>query len=133
MVGAVGLVGLSSLLAGARRTARRGRTARSELAVPRRETTAVSRARDDLADRQSHLDEQRRRAAASPLSPTREIPEPTVLRGATYSTFWDSATDRGNAMPPATRTQAAADATRYVRRIRDNSTRSERDHHHEHR
>ncbi|MFG3620358.1 hypothetical protein [Nocardia sp. NPDC047654] len=42
---AVGLVGPSLLLAGARRTARRDRTARGELEVSRRETTAVSRDR----------------------------------------------------------------------------------------
>ncbi|MFI6958629.1 hypothetical protein ACIBJI_34825 [Nocardia sp. NPDC050408] len=73
VVGAAGLAGLSLLLAGARRTARRGRTARSELEVSRRETTAVSRDRDDLADRQSHLDEQRRRTTASPaLGDTRD-------------------------------------------------------------
>ncbi|MEU4345765.1 hypothetical protein AB0H00_31725 [Nocardia sp. NPDC023852] len=59
VVGAAGLVGLSLLLAGARRTARRGRTARSELEVSRRETTAASRDRDDRADRQPHLDDTR--------------------------------------------------------------------------
>ncbi|WSY64537.1 hypothetical protein OH799_06025 [Nocardia sp. NBC_00881] len=59
VVGAAGLVGLSLLLAGARRTARRGRTARSELEVSRRETTAASRDRADRADRQPHLDDTR--------------------------------------------------------------------------
>nr|WP_309231343.1 hypothetical protein [Nocardia sp. SYP-A9097] len=73
VVGAAGLAGMSLLLAGARRTARRGRTARSELEVSRRETSAVSRDRDDLADRQPHLDEQRQRATASPaLADTRD-------------------------------------------------------------
>jgi hypothetical protein len=49
VVGAVGLFGLSLLLAGARRTARRGRAARSELKQSRRETAAANQDRDDLA------------------------------------------------------------------------------------
>jgi hypothetical protein len=49
VVGAVGLFGLCLLLAGARRTARLGRTARSELKQSRRETAAANRDRDDLA------------------------------------------------------------------------------------
>ena len=48
VVGALGLLGLSLLLAGARRTSRRGREARSGLAQSRRETAAVSQDRDDL-------------------------------------------------------------------------------------
>ena len=48
VVGAVGLLGLSLLLAGARRTGRRGREARRGLAQSRRETAAVSKDRDDL-------------------------------------------------------------------------------------
>ena len=48
VVGAVGLAGLSLLLAGARRTARRGREARRGLAASRRETTAVRQDRHDL-------------------------------------------------------------------------------------
>jgi hypothetical protein len=48
VVGAVGLAGLSMLLAGARRTARRGRDARHGLAQSRRETAAVSKHRDEL-------------------------------------------------------------------------------------
>jgi hypothetical protein len=50
VVGAVGLAGLSMLLAGARRTARRGRDARHGLAQSRRETAAVTKHRDDLID-----------------------------------------------------------------------------------
>jgi hypothetical protein len=49
VVGAVGLLGLSLLVAGARRTARRGHTARSELKQSRRETAAAYQDRDDLA------------------------------------------------------------------------------------
>jgi hypothetical protein len=48
VVGAVALVGLGVLLAGARRTSRRGRDARRGLAQSRRETAAVSADRDDL-------------------------------------------------------------------------------------
>jgi hypothetical protein len=48
VVGALGLLGLSLLLAGARRTSRRGRAARQSLRQSRRETAAVSQDRDDL-------------------------------------------------------------------------------------
>ncbi|HEY5183819.1 MAG TPA: hypothetical protein VIM19_02695 [Actinomycetes bacterium] len=48
VVGALAVLGLGLLLAGARRTSRRGRAARSELKQSRRETAAVSRDRDDL-------------------------------------------------------------------------------------
>lgn len=48
VVGAIGMLGLSMLLGGARRTARRGRAARTELKQSRRETAIVSRDRDDL-------------------------------------------------------------------------------------
>ena len=50
VVGAAGLAGLAILLAGARRTSRRGREARHGLRRSRRETAAVSRDRDDLLD-----------------------------------------------------------------------------------
>ena len=50
VVGAAGLLGLSLLLAGARRTSRRGSAARRGLRQSRRETAAVSQERDDLID-----------------------------------------------------------------------------------
>ena len=50
VVGAAGLAGLSVLLAGVRRTSRRGRAARRSLSQSRRETAAASQARDDLID-----------------------------------------------------------------------------------
>ena len=50
VVGAVGVLGLSLLLAGARRTSRRGRDARRGLKQSRRETAAAGAARDDLID-----------------------------------------------------------------------------------
>ncbi len=48
VVGAAGVLGLSLLLAGARRTSRRGREARRGLTQSRRETAAVSHDRDHL-------------------------------------------------------------------------------------
>ena len=48
VVGAAGLLGLSLLLAGARRTSRRGSAARRGLRQSRRETAAASKERDDL-------------------------------------------------------------------------------------
>ena len=50
VVGAVGVAGLSLLLAAARRTSRRGSDARRGLRQSRQETAAVSRDRDDLID-----------------------------------------------------------------------------------
>jgi hypothetical protein len=50
VIGAVGVAGLGLLLAGARRTSRRGTAARRGLRQSRRETAAVSRDRDDLID-----------------------------------------------------------------------------------
>jgi hypothetical protein len=49
VVGALGMAGLSILLAGARRTSRRGREARRGLVQSRRQTDAVTADRDDLA------------------------------------------------------------------------------------
>ena len=48
VVGALGMLGLSLLLAGARRTSRRGREARHGLTQSRRETVTVTQDRDDL-------------------------------------------------------------------------------------
>ena len=50
VVGAIAVFGLSLLLAGARRTSRRGRAARRGLKQSRRETAAASQDRDDLID-----------------------------------------------------------------------------------
>jgi hypothetical protein len=50
VVGAVGVAGLGLLLAGARRTSRRGSAARRDLRQSRQETAAASRDRDDLLD-----------------------------------------------------------------------------------
>jgi hypothetical protein len=50
VVGAAGLLGLTLLLAGARRTSRRGSAARRGLKQSRLETAAATQARDDLID-----------------------------------------------------------------------------------
>jgi hypothetical protein len=63
VVGVAGLLGLSLLLAGARRTARRGREARRGLKQSRRETAAASQARDDLINQR---DTARAYTASSP-------------------------------------------------------------------
>lgn len=59
VVGVAGTLGLGILLAGARRTAVRGRSARSELKQSRLQTAAVSRERDDLID-QKHAEREHR-------------------------------------------------------------------------
>ena len=77
VVGAVGVAGLGLLLAGARRTSRRGSAARRGLRQSRRETAAVSRDRDDLIDQR----ETARAAAAgarddsTPRSNTHPVPD----------------------------------------------------------
>ena len=63
VVGAIGVFGLVLLLAGARRTSRRGRAARRGLRQSRRETAAASQARDDLIDEREAA---RASAAATP-------------------------------------------------------------------
>jgi hypothetical protein len=50
MVGAIGLLGLGLLLAGARRASRRGRVARRGLKQSRREAASASQERDALID-----------------------------------------------------------------------------------
>jgi hypothetical protein len=72
VTGALAMAGLSLLLAGARRTSRRGREARRGLAQSRRETAAVSADRDDLAGQRDTVrasmvdDEQRNFTASTP-------------------------------------------------------------------
>lgn len=70
VVVAIGMLGLSMLLGGARRTARRGREARSELRQSRRKTAIVSRDRDDLLTSARPITPTRRRKVRSPLRPT---------------------------------------------------------------
>jgi hypothetical protein len=63
VVGAAALAGLSLLLAGARRTARRASAARRGLRQSRRETAAATEQRDELIDQRDTA----RASAASPL------------------------------------------------------------------
>lgn len=53
VIGAIAMFGLSLLLAGARRTSRRGQDARRGLQRSRQETAAAVRDRDDLSDRRA--------------------------------------------------------------------------------
>jgi hypothetical protein len=62
VVGVIAMLGLGLLLAGARRTSRRGREARHGLKASRRQTAAVSQDRDDLLEQR----ETARRTAGSP-------------------------------------------------------------------
>jgi uncharacterized membrane protein YciS (DUF1049 family) len=71
VVGAVALLGLSLLLASARRASRRGRAARRGLEQSRRETAAVSKDRDDLR-------EQRENARAEIVPANGSDPEDTL-------------------------------------------------------
>jgi hypothetical protein len=94
VVGAAGVLGLSLLLAGARRTSRRGREARRGLHQSRRETAAVSHDRDDLLDQREtprlyrqHAGERRqsrrgcRRRRAQQVAPVRR---PVHLRAGAH-------------------------------------------------
>jgi hypothetical protein len=54
VVGAVAMLGLSVLLAGARRTAGRGRDARHELTRSQRETAFLNQERDQRLEHQQH-------------------------------------------------------------------------------
>jgi hypothetical protein len=64
VIGAVGMLGLSVLLAGARRTAGRGRDARRELERSQRETEFLNRDRDQRLEHQ-----QVGAATGSPVNP----------------------------------------------------------------
>jgi hypothetical protein len=67
VVGAIAMLGLSLLLASARRTSVRGRTARRNLAQSRRETAAAGQERDKLIDeRQSAQDDPEQNTATAP-------------------------------------------------------------------
>jgi hypothetical protein len=67
VLGAIGVLGLGLLLAGARRTSRRGRAARRGLKQSRRETASASQARDALIDERETA---RAHAASQPANGT---------------------------------------------------------------
>ena len=56
VVGAVALLGLSALLAGARRTSRRGHAARRGLKQSRQQTAAAIQDRDDLLEQRARTE-----------------------------------------------------------------------------
>jgi hypothetical protein len=66
VIGAIAMLGLSLVLAAARRSSRRGRAARRDLKHSRRQTAAVSSDRDDLIDQRDDLIDQRHTAQADP-------------------------------------------------------------------
>lgn len=76
VVGAAALLGLGLLLTGARRSARRGRTARSGLKQSRRETAAVNRDRDALLEQRETTRAQAARDQAEPTPGHDEPREP---------------------------------------------------------
>ena len=57
LIGAIAMLGLSVLLAGARRTADRGRDARRDLAKSQSETAFANHDREVLLERQNHPEE----------------------------------------------------------------------------
>jgi len=93
VVGAVGLAGLSLLLAGARRTSRRGRQARRGLTQSRRETATVTQDRDDLLGQRetaraytaSTLDNGRPAATAIPAAIPVQMPPSASAASGTCS------------------------------------------------
>jgi hypothetical protein len=82
VVGVAGLLGLSLLLAGARRTSRRGRVARRGLKQSRRETVAASAARDDLIDQREIT---RAYTASSPVNGTPRGSHPPATSGSRWN------------------------------------------------
>jgi hypothetical protein len=83
VVGAVGLLGLSMLLAGARRSANRGRDARRDLARSQRETGFVNRDRAQQRERQpgAHTGSTVESKAASPAGESSPAGERVSLLG----------------------------------------------------
>lgn len=80
VTGAVAMLGLSVLLAGARRTAGRGRDARRELARSQTETALASRDRDVLMERQLDSEEAASRRTRLGLFGHRPGPPPTDIQ-----------------------------------------------------
>jgi hypothetical protein len=117
VVGAAGMLGLGLLLAGARRTSRRGRAARRELKQSRPQTAAVSQDRDLIGQRESAQDETAR-------SETARADEATRSKTARADEATRSKTARAD---EATRekTARADEATREKTARADEATRSE--------
>jgi hypothetical protein len=98
VVGALGLFGLSLLLAGARRTSRRGREARRGLNRSRRETATVSQDRDDLLDQRETA-----RAASNDPAGGRDLGQAAVSgrRSRWHLSSSRSSSPQAAAAPPA--------------------------------
>src|ERR1035438_9539340 len=124
VVGALGMLGLSLLLAGARRTSRRGSDARRGLKQSRRETATASQSRDDLIDQR---DAAPASAAAAPRAPAQTTPAarpplpaspattsstsatpPAPTRPATWGTARPAATATSTRTPPHTQNRRRA-------------------------
>jgi hypothetical protein len=117
VVGAAAMLGLGLLLAGARRTSRRGRAARRELKQSRPQTAAVSQDRDLTGQRESAQAETARSETARADEATRS--ETARADEATRS-------ERARADETARAKTARADeATRSKRARADEATRSE--------
>lgn len=80
VVGAVGVLGLALLLSAARRSARRGHTARRDLKGSRRQTAAASAERDDMIDERDAAREQAAASAQSDRTSVEQDP-PTAVEG----------------------------------------------------
>jgi hypothetical protein len=96
VVGALGLFGLSLLLAGARRTSRRGREARRGLTRSRRETATVSQDRDDLLDQRETA-----RASAASNDPASGGGDPGQDAVGSRRSRWHLSSSRRSASPQA--------------------------------
>ncbi len=108
VVGAVGLLGLSLLLAGARRTSRRGSAARRGLRQSRRETAAASQERDDLIN-------QRDTALASTASNLTNGSAPEDAKPSPADDHWSRLRDLRRRLAPAqTAAQSDSPASRPV-------------------
>jgi hypothetical protein len=109
VVGAAGLLGLSLLLAGARRTSRRGTAARRGLKQSRRETAAASQERDDLIDQRDTA-----RADTARADTARNLTNATTPHDAPPSPAsdrWSRLRDLGHRLaPPQTSAQADSPA-----------------------
>jgi hypothetical protein len=99
VVGALALFGLTVLLAGARRTSRRGRATRRELKQSRRETAVASQARDDLIDQ--------RDSARAAMAGSTAAAQPSASQSGTAQ---PSASQSGTAQPSASQSGTAQSA-----------------------
>src|SRR5580693_3631336 len=106
VVGALALAGLSLLLAGARRTSRRGRDARRGLAQSRLETATVSADRDDLRDQRDTA----RAYTASTLGDNGATPNGSARAYTAGTPADDGSAPKGTA-PPHTASTLADDSS----------------------